>query len=217
VKGAEQAGSLSQAIDWSKVDIGAMDKKTQTDLFRRSRESFANDPYRPLYHFSSPAQRIYDPAGLCRWQGKYHMIYLLTGIYLKVPWPRGHAVSADLVHWEDLPALLVGFSGGTGQLWSDNDKVIMGWASHEHAVVSLATASDPLLLDWVEHPNNPVYKPGNDNYIWKEGSIYYLTKRVHRFDPGLDFVSGRTTLELLRSKDLATAGRAVSLSKTTDV
>ena len=122
----------------------------QTEHFRQEREALADDPLRPLYHFSRSKGELHDPTGLCWWQGKYHLFYLA----------RGHAVSDDLVHWQDLPLMPTSMVGGTGQVWADGDRVIMGWASGKHDAISLATASDPLLLDWIEHPGNPVYGPG---------------------------------------------------------
>jgi len=191
-----------EAIDWGTVDLDALDQDAQKELFRRSRESLASDPYRPFYHFSPPGSDLHDAAGLCWWQGRYHLFYLFSTPH--VLWARGHAVSEDLVHWRDLPVVKPAIHGGTGQVWADNDRVIMGYATHEHKAVSLATAADPLLLDWIEHPRNPVHRPGNDNYVWREGDSYFLTQRVHRFDQGLTCLSGRTTIELCRSDDLAT-------------
>lgn len=189
-----------ETIDWKNIDFGTMDGEAQIELFRRARESLANDPFRPLYHFSSPGAALHDAAGLCWWQGKYHLFYLLTTP--NVLWARGHAVSEDLVHWHDLPIAGPAIHGGTGQVWADTDRVIMGYATHKHSAVSLATASDPHLTDWIEHPQNPVYQPGNDNYIWRQDDEYYMTMRKHRFDEDGEYPGGRTTLELCRSEDL---------------
>jgi beta-fructofuranosidase len=80
-----------------------------------------------------------------------------------------------------LPA---GIHGGTGQVWVDTDRVILGVAGSK-----IAAASDPLLQSWTEHAVNT----GGDNYLWREGGDYYLVRPRH----------GRlTTLELLRSPDL---------------
>src|SRR5438874_5963935 len=49
------------------------------------------EKYRPQYHFSPRKGWIGDPDGLVYYQGKYHLFW----------W--GHAVSNDLVHWEELP------------------------------------------------------------------------------------------------------------------
>ena len=188
------------AVSWDDVNFGTLDHDAQIDLFRRAREALSSDPFRPLYHFSSPGAALHDAAGLCFWQGKFHLFYLLTTPH--VLWARGHAISDDLVHWSDLPVAKDTIHGGTGQVWADEDRVIMGYATHKHAAVSLATSSDPTLVKWIEHPQNPVYEPGNDNYIWKQDAIYYMTLRKHKFDADTDYPGGRTTLELCRSEDL---------------
>ena len=136
-------------------------------------------------------------------------------------WARGHAVSDDLVHWQDLPlAIWVNqdyevtknwrISGlGTGQVWAGEDQVIMGYVGTGHASACLAMARDPLLVEWKKHPRNPVIQPGNDNFVWREGEFYYLTSRwggpANAHSPDYQRKSGgRTTLELHRSRDLTT-------------
>ena len=39
------------------------------------RERLADDPARPLYHFSPPCNLMNDPNGLCQWQGRYHLFF----------------------------------------------------------------------------------------------------------------------------------------------
>ena len=71
--------------------------------FAESRRRLASvDPYRPLFHFSSPENYMNDPNGLCQWNGRYHMFYQFrpTGVG-RVHW--GHTVSDDLVRWSDMP------------------------------------------------------------------------------------------------------------------
>ena len=70
--------------------------------FAASRRQLSADPYRPLYHYVNPEGNLNDPNGLCYWQGRYHLFYQAY----PPPDPRqhwGHAVSDDLVHWQDLP------------------------------------------------------------------------------------------------------------------
>ena len=147
-----------------------------------NRQALADDPFRPLYHFSPPGFGLHDPAGLCYWKGKYHFFYLFS--VPGVQWGRGHAVSDDMVHWRDLPMLPKSISGGTGQVWAEEDRVILGVAGD-----MAATASDPMLLKWTEQPVKSVH----DNYIWREGEYYYMTRRQLR---------AKTTLEILRTKDI---------------
>ena len=164
-------------------DFDNMDADAQVAYFLQNRKSAAADPYRPLYHFSPPGFGLHDVSGLCRWQGKYHLFYLYSPPGLQ--WSRGHAVSDDLVHWRDLPMLPTSIRGGTGQAWTDHDRVILSIGEGK-----LFMASDPVLLKWTEHP---VKFPGADNFIWREKDYYYITKSAG---------GPNTALEILRSKDL---------------
>ena len=67
----------------------------------------SSDPQRPQYHFLPPANWMNDPNGLIQWQGKYHLFYQHNPngpLWGDIHW--GHAVSLDLIHWEDLPIAL---------------------------------------------------------------------------------------------------------------
>lgn len=62
---------------------------------------------RPQFHFSSMRGWINDPNGLVYYDGEYHLFYQ------HYPFDRngadkhwGHAVSKDLIHWEELPTAL---------------------------------------------------------------------------------------------------------------
>ena len=73
------------------------------------RRQMVSDLYRPLYHFSAPANYLGDPNGTIYWKGKYHLFYQYNpdGAFddsKRMHW--GHAVSTDLVHWSDLPIAL---------------------------------------------------------------------------------------------------------------
>jgi beta-fructofuranosidase len=71
------------------------------------RRRLSADPHRPLYHFLPPANWMNDPNGLIQWRGQYHMFYQCNPYHPyfgDMHW--GHAVSPDLVHWNDLPIAL---------------------------------------------------------------------------------------------------------------
>ena len=142
------------------------------------------DHFRPRYHYVNPDGTLNDPNGLCFWQGRWHLFY--QGYPPEDPRQHwGHAVSDDLVHWEDLPYAIYPdpedrcFSGAT---LVENDRVIAMY--HGTKVGNMiATSSDPLLLNWekiVDRPVIPIPAPDEqqpytvfDPCIWRDGDAYY--------------------------------------------
>ncbi|MAE64991.1 MAG: glycosyl hydrolase family 32 domain protein [Phycisphaeraceae bacterium] len=179
-----------------------------------SRACLADDPHRPLYHFSAPEALMNDPNGLCRWRGRYHLFYQfgLKGPYDRIMW--GHAVSDDLVHWRDLPPALYPDrekSCFSGQALVEDDRVIVIYHGVD-AGTCIATANDPLLLNWRKHPDNPVIPivPVDDDgapyrlfdpCIWREHDGYYALSGT--YSRGTIRVDCRGAEYLFHSKDLA--------------
>jgi fructan beta-fructosidase len=63
--------------------------------------------YRPQFHFSPLENWINDPCGMVYLDGEYHLMYQYNPYgtqWGNMSW--GHAVSKDLVHWEELPVAL---------------------------------------------------------------------------------------------------------------
>ena len=61
------------------------------------------EPWRPQFHYSQPNLFMNDPNGLVYYEGEWHLFYQSRpggGIV----W--GHAISKDLVHWENLPVAI---------------------------------------------------------------------------------------------------------------
>ena len=59
------------------------------------------DDYPPFVHFAPKSGWINDPCGLCYYQGKYHLYFqhnMFSVDWHNMSW--GHAVSEDLLHWE---------------------------------------------------------------------------------------------------------------------
>ena len=153
------------------------------------RQQMTADPYRPLYHFSPPANYLGDPNGTIFWKGKYHLFYQYNpdGAYdnsKRMHW--GHAVSADLIHWTDLPIALTPTPDGPDRsgCWSGgavNNNGVPTLIYYGHPEGNCIAASDDNLITWEKHPANPVipYPPEGDSWrpfdpcAWREGDMWY--------------------------------------------
>lgn len=151
--------------------------------FAESRKRLATDPYRPVYHFTSPESCMNDPNGLCFWQGCWHFFYIAmppdefpNPADIIKRWHRtsiGHAVSNDLIHWQDLPyAIHPGIEKAcySGGFLVEKDRVVTFYPGIG-AGQMVAIADDPLLLNWDKM--GPVNSGVGDSCIWKEGNTYY--------------------------------------------
>ena len=66
-----------------------------------------NEPFRPQFHFSPARKWLNDPNGLVHYAGEYHLFYQYhpySTVWGPMYW--GHAVSANLVDWTELPIAL---------------------------------------------------------------------------------------------------------------
>lgn len=152
--------------------------------FANARGLSADNPHKPIYHFVQPEGYLNDPNGISFWQGKWHLFYQWIPPETTNELYWGHSYSEDLVHWKDLPpAIYPGPEQGSwsGSVYLEQDRAIAAYFGNECGVM-IATATDPLLLNWTKIGNDAVIpiptepQPYNifDACVWKEGDKYFL-------------------------------------------
>ena len=162
------------------------------ERFKTSRQSLCNDPYRPIYHYSTPENLMNDPNGLCEWNGQYHLFYQLKPTN-EDRWHWGHTVSTDLIHWKDLPPAIypdIEKDCFSGQTLVEKNRVIAIYHGTQSGN-SISISSDKMLENWEGLSNNPVIPivPIDNNglpyrvfdpCIWKENDGYYSISGVYK-------------------------------------
>jgi fructan beta-fructosidase len=143
-----------------------------------------SEKHRPQFHFTSRRGWLNDPNGLVYSDGEYHLFYQHNPYgwdWGNMHW--GHAVSADLVHWKELPTALYprGFGdwcfSGSAVVDAENTSGFQN--GKEKALVAAYTStgrgecivySNDRGRTWSECPDNPVVKhAGRDpRLLWHE-------------------------------------------------
>ncbi|MTB52337.1 glycoside hydrolase family 32 protein [Lewinella sp. W8] len=164
----------------------------------------ADDNYRPVYHFTPPANWMNDPNGMVYHRGEYHLFYQYypdSNVWGPMHW--GHAVTENLVDWEHLPVALAPDSLGyifSGSAVIDHQNT-SGFGSKENPpMVAIFTHHDPVGADagavdfqyqsiaysvdqgrtWTKYDGNPVIpNPGIRDFrdpkvIWDEAREQWL-------------------------------------------
>jgi sucrose-6-phosphate hydrolase SacC (GH32 family) len=164
------SGRDNEHLDWDTWDVGALKGKTatieivdrhtggwghinidqivQSDVRQAEEVSVAelyNESYRPQFHFTAQKNWLNDPNGLVFYKGTYHLFFQHNpaGInWGNMTW--GHAVSTDLVHWEQGPHALEPDKMGTmfsGSAVVDHDNTAGFQKGEEKTLVAFYTAA----------------------------------------------------------------------------
>lgn len=118
----------------------------QSDKFNGEDEVYKEEK-RPQFHFTTKRGWINDPNGLIFYEGEYHLFYQHNPYereWENMHW--GHAVSKDLIHWEELPSALYPDELGTmfsGSAVIDYNNTAGFNKKDQPAMVAFYTADSP--------------------------------------------------------------------------
>jgi fructan beta-fructosidase len=179
----------------------ALEQATLADELTDSADLY-REKYRPQFHFTARRGWLNDPNGLVYAAGEYHLFHQHNPYgwdWGNMHW--GHAVSKDLVHWQELPAALYPRQYGdwcfSGSAVVDGDNT-SGWRKGHGPLLVLAYTStgrgeciaysNDLGRTWTEHTGNPVVRHrGRDpKLLWHAASKRWVMAVYEENGPARD-------------------------------
>lgn len=124
INGTFTANMFNGLMDEVKIHNGTLSSEAVREIYNTYTSTFENgehptpnlamdrsrydgDRHRPQFHFISPEHWMNEPHAPFYFEGKYHIFYQHNpqGPYWNhIHW--GHAVSDDMIHWEDMPVAI---------------------------------------------------------------------------------------------------------------
>ena len=169
-----------------KKDALALNLMKLSDTF----DTTNTDYYRPSYHFTPLYGWMNDPNGMVYKDGEYHLYFQYNPYGSKwgnMHW--GHAVSKDLVHWENLdPAIArdpVGhiFSGSSvvdkkNTAGFGKDAIIAIYTNHSvnHGEVQCIAYSNDNGRTFTKYEGNPVLTPFDGLKDFRDPKVFWYEK-----------------------------------------
>jgi fructan beta-fructosidase len=157
-------------VDKLRDDSAALQSIAQSDEIRGA-ENLYREKLRPQFHFSSRRGWNNDPNGLVFYKGEYHLFYQHNPYgwnWGNMTW--GHAVSPDLVHWQELPNALYPdehgamYSGSAVVDWNntagfqtgDEKTLVCIFCAAGHPFTQGIAYSNDRGRTWTKYKGNPV-------------------------------------------------------------
>ncbi|MFM9589381.1 GH32 C-terminal domain-containing protein [Streptomyces scabiei] len=188
-----------------------------------------SETYRPQFHFTPEKNWMNDPNGLVYYKGEYHLFYQYNPSgdgWGDMSW--GHAVSTDLVHWQELPLALshddkeMVFSGSavvdenntTGFGTKKNPPMVAIYTRHDKStgIQSQALAySTDLGRTWTRYQGNPVIDIGSKDFRdpkvqWYAPTQSWLMTVSLSAEHRVRFYSSKNLKDWTRLSDFGPAG-----------
>jgi len=131
-----------------------------------------HEQHRPQIHFSPPEKWMNDPNGMVFYRGEYHLFYQYSPdsmVWGPMHW--GHAISKDLVYWDNLPIAL--FPDSLGYIFSGS--AVIDWKNTS----GLQTGEHPPMIAIFTHHDETKQNNGRKDY--QNQSIAYSNDMGRNF------------------------------------
>jgi len=159
----------SDTLNTAGMGVVGQDDSDRTDAF--------TERYRPQFHYTTRKGWINDPCGLVYLDGEYHLFNDHNPFGLDIPGPLNHpgkppsrwshAVSKDLVHWEELPIAILpdklgAIFSGSGVVDKDNtasfghNAIVLCYTSAGIPFSQSLSYSNDRGRTWKRYAKNPV-------------------------------------------------------------
>ncbi|KAG9130818.1 hypothetical protein Leryth_016962 [Lithospermum erythrorhizon] len=143
------------------------------------------------FHFQPKKNWMNDPCGPLYYKGNYHIFYQYNpgqAVWGNITW--GHAISKDLIHWDELPLAFEpsewydvgGIFTGSATVLPDGRLIMLftGADKYGEQLQNLAYPADPsddLLIKWTKYPGNPILRhpPGVGPTDYRDPTTAWLT------------------------------------------
>jgi fructan beta-fructosidase len=162
---------LTIAVERLPAESRVLDSLVLSDTLPAAEELY-QEPKRPQFHFTSRRGWLNDPNGLVYYKGQWHLFYQHNPYgwaWGNMHW--GHAVSNDLLHWQEQPIALYpqryGDFAFSGSAVIDNANTAGFKTGSEDMLVAAYTStgrgecivySDDGGRTWTKYEHNPVVK-----------------------------------------------------------